>query len=78
MTLSEMQAQNTSIAQGPGGAKQRRKMKDTEDEALKKMAHAEAVNKGLIKGPMGSMNRIKDREWVENMADPAKLNAMVY
>ena len=44
---------------------QRRKIKGTEDEILKKIAYAEAVNKGIVKGPMGSMNRIKDREYVK-------------
>ena len=30
-------------------------MKESEDEILKKIAHAEAVNKGFIKGPMGTV-----------------------
>jgi len=32
-----------------GMAEQRRKIPGTEDEILKKIAHAEAVNKGIVK-----------------------------
>ena len=32
-------------------------MKESEEEVLKKIAHAEAVNKGLVKGPMGTVER---------------------
>lgn len=57
-------------------ANQRRQMKDSEDEVLKKIAHAEAVNKGLVKQPMGTMGRIHDRDYAANLRDPAKFNAM--
>ena len=53
-------------------------MKESEDEILKKIAHAEAVNKGLVKAPHGSVKRNQDRAMVDAMRDPAKLNAMVY
>ena len=53
-------------------------MKESEDEILKKMAHAEAVNKGFVKAPMGTVQRNNDRRMVQNFRDPAKANAMVY
>ena len=57
---------------------QRRFNKQSEEETLKKIAEAEAVNKGLKPGPMGTMNRIKDREMVEMMRYPQKMNAYSY
>lgn len=43
------------------------------------MAHAEAVNKGLVKKkPMGNVQRIKDREMVKDLRYPGRMNAMVY
>jgi len=57
---------------------QRRKMKEPEDEVLKKIAHAEAVNKGLVKAPMGSMQRIHDRDYVAMFRNPGQVNAHTY
>ena len=76
-TLADVEKAETSIG-NQGQMRQRRMMKESEDEVLKKIAHAEAVNKGLVKVPNGSVKRIQDRAWVESMRDPAKLNAMVY
>ena len=59
-------------------AEQRRKIKGSEEEVLKKIAHADAVNKGLVKKPIGTMNRIKDKDYVANVRDPAKFNSMTY
>ena len=53
-------------------------MKESEDEILKKIAHAEAVNKGFVKAPNGSVKRNQDRAMIKAMRDPAKLNAMVH
>ena len=53
-------------------------MKESEDEVLKKIAHAEAVNKGLVKKPMGTVQRNNDRRMVEQFRDPAKANAFVH
>ena len=75
--LGDVQKDETSIG-NEGQARKRRVMKESEDEILKKIAHAEAVNKGLVKGGMGSVKRNQDRAMVEAMRDPAKLNAMVY
>ena len=57
---------------------QRRPMKDDEATTLKKIAHADAVNKGLVKQPMGTISRIQDREMVKNLRNPGKMNAMIY
>ena len=38
---------------------------------------AEAVNKGLVKQPMGTLGRIHDRDYVANVRDPAKFNSMM-
>ena len=54
MTLDKMQ-QNERSDPTKGMTQQRRPMKESEDEVLKKMAHAEAVNKGLVKAPMGTV-----------------------
>ena len=58
---------------------QRRDIKGnaTEDEILKKMAHAEAVNKGKKKD-IGTLGRIHDRDFVKNVREPAKFNAMTF
>ena len=44
-------------------------------EHLKNVAYADNVNKGKIKA-MGTMQRVNDREYVKNLRDPAKFNAM--
>ena len=76
-TLADVEKAETSIG-NQGQMRQRRMMKESEDEVLKKIAHSEAVNKGLVKAPNGSVKRNQDRAWVESMRDPAKMNAMVY
>lgn len=52
-------------------------MKGSEEEILKKIAHADNVNKGREKA-MGTIGRMQDRENVKNLRDPAKFNAMTY
>ena len=64
MTIAEMEKNNTTDGT-KAMADQRRKIPGTEEEILKKIAHAEAVNKGIVKQPIGTMNRIKDREYVK-------------
>ena len=56
---------------------QRRNIKGSEDEILKKIAKADNVNKGREKA-MGTFGRLQDREYVKNVRDPAKFNAMTY
>lgn len=51
-------------------ADQRRKIKGDEMEVLKKIAHADNVNKGKVKAPMGTHQRIQDREYVKNLRNP--------
>ena len=53
-------------------------MKESEDEILKKIAHAEAVNKGIEKQPMGTVKRNNQREMIENLRNPGKMNALTY
>ena len=77
MTLGQL-AQNNTTDPTKAMVDQRRKIKGSEEEILKKIGHAEAVNKGLVKAPMGTMGRIHDREFVKNARDPAKFNAMNY
>jgi len=57
---------------------ERRRIKESEEEVLKKIADADAVNKGLKKGGMGSIGRINDRDFVKNLREPGKFNAMTY
>lgn len=57
---------------------QRRKIKGDEMEILKNIAHADNVNKGKVKPGMGTNQRIQDREYVKNLRDPGKFNAMTF
>ena len=41
------------------------------------MSQAEAVNKGMVK-PMGTVDRVKAREDVKMLRNPAQMNAMTY
>ena len=59
-------------------ADQRRKIQGDEMEVLKKIAHADNVNKGREKGGMGTHQRVLDREYVKNLREPAKFNAMTF
>lgn len=77
MTMAQMHKESTTDPT-KAMADQRRKIKGSEDAIYKKIAETEAINKGLVKQPIGTMNRIKDRDYVANVRDPAKFNAMTY
>lgn len=48
MTLGDV-AQNSTTDPSKGMAEQRRQIPGSEKEILKKIAHADAVNKGIVK-----------------------------
>ena len=57
---------------------QRRNFPGTEEEKLKKIAEAEAINKGIKKPGMGTVQRNQDRDFVKNVRNPAKFNMMTF
>ena len=76
-TLGELKAQNMSDPTR-SIADQRRKIKGDEMEILKNIAHADNVNKGREKAGMGTHQRIQDREYVKNLREPGKFNALQF